>query len=458
MRRAIKTDLRPGVRAPGLWFPISASGGKADSVQGVPSRMQDHGFAMKKTLIAIGLVLHQTITLAADPVSVLFVGNSYTFGRVDPVMSYNAANVRDLTAPMWAANSSGTNAFEPHPWGGVAGIFKQFTAEAGLNYDVALSTRNAASLRGHFLNTNPAGWDLRGNIGAQTWSKVVLQEQSDEALTKRPGLASNPDYFRNYVDKIEDFVHVGAASSYRERDFFPGATTAEQTTACVAATGASATTCNTLRNIPANAHASAATQMFLYQTWARPNLIDGAFVTSTDAVTGAVTRTTTPAATFFNALEGMTEELRLASLGATALAAANGTGGFVGIAPVGQSFMRAVQDGVATRDMYGATAATDGLIDLWFDDGTHASKYGSYLSALTLFGTLTGLDPASLGGGEIAAGDLGISVADALALQRVASVQLGFAGPVPEPRTWLMGSLGLAGLGVVLRRRRHAAD
>src|SRR4029434_177919 len=28
---------------------------------------------------------------------VLFVGNSFTFGRVDPVMSYNAAGVTDLT-------------------------------------------------------------------------------------------------------------------------------------------------------------------------------------------------------------------------------------------------------------------------------------------------------------------------------------------------------------------------
>jgi hypothetical protein len=36
--------------------------------------------------------------------------------------------------------------------------------------------------------------------------------------------------------------------------------------------------------------------------------------------------------------------------------------------------------------MYAPGASSDGLIDLWFDDGTHASVYGSYLSALTLFG------------------------------------------------------------------------
>ena len=79
------------------------------------------------------------------------------------------------------------NSYSPHSqtigWGGVPGIFKQLTVEAGLNYDVALSTRNAATLRGHFLNTaNSTNWDLRGNIRSQKWDKMVLQEQSDEAL------------------------------------------------------------------------------------------------------------------------------------------------------------------------------------------------------------------------------------------------------------------------------------
>lgn len=380
----------------------------------------------------------------AAPTSILFVGNSYTFGRVDPVMSYNAANVRDLTAPMDAANNTGSNPFEPHPWGGVAGIFKQFTVQAGLDYDVALSTRNAASLRGHFLNTNAAGWDLRGNIGSQSWSQMVVQEQSDEPLTRRPGLNSNPAWFNNYADKIEDYVHHGAAHSYRERDFFPGATAADRTAACQAATGASATTCNTLRNIPANTNANAATEMFLYQTWARPNLVAGALETATDPVTGAVTRTGNPAPnTYFGSLEAMTDELRLAYDNAQQMAAADGTGGYTGIARVGEAFMRAVSEGVATRDMWAADATTDGLIDLWFDDGTHASAWGSYLSALTIFGTVTGHNPFLLGAGEIAARELGISVRDALTLQRIAAQQLGFAVPVP-------GTLALAGLALAL--------
>jgi hypothetical protein len=111
---------------------------------------------------------------SAAPIEILFVGNSYTFGRVDPVMRYNAANVHDLTAGFYAANQSGANPWEPHPWGGIAGIFKQFTVEKGLDYDVSISARNAASLRGQFLNTANADWDLRGNVASKKWDVVVL--------------------------------------------------------------------------------------------------------------------------------------------------------------------------------------------------------------------------------------------------------------------------------------------
>ena len=397
--------------------------------------------------LLLGLpVLLGASALQAEPISVLFVGNSYTFGRVDPVMSYNSANVRDLTAAMAAANATGSNAFEPHPWGGVAGIFKQFTVQAGLDYDVALSTRNAASLRGHFLNTNTAGWDLRGNIASQTWNQVVLQEQSDEALPKQPGLASNPAYFNTYVDLIEDFVHQGSALSYRERDLI-GGTNAE----CAAITGASTGTCGTLRNIPANAYASAATELYLYQTWARPNLVNAPFTTVTDPVTGAISFTDTPATSYYDSLGAMTDDLRDAYQLAATLAGTDGSGGVTGIAPVGESFMRAINDGIATPDMYAANAGSDGLIDLWFDDGTHASKYGSYLSALTLFGTLTGLNPALLGASEIAAADLGIRAADAVRLQRIASEQLGFA-QVPEPASAALLLTGLMLLGLRIKK------
>ena len=143
---------------------------------------------------------------------VLFVGNSYTFGRIDPVMSYNTANVTDLTHAMWLANPLGSNEDEPHPWGGIPGVFKKFTDQAGLEYDVSISARNAASLRGHYLNSNPAGWDLRGNIASQRWDTVIMQDLSDEPLPDGRGANADLD-FNAYVDRSK-WVHVGAAETY----------------------------------------------------------------------------------------------------------------------------------------------------------------------------------------------------------------------------------------------------
>jgi hypothetical protein len=122
--------------------------------------------------------------------SVLFVGNSFTFGRVDPVMSYNSANVRDLTSPAQGGtftNTGGSNPYEPHPWGGVPGIFQAFAQQVGLELDVAISARNAATLQGQYLNSNPAGWDLRGNVASQAWDTVVLQDNSTQALPSGAG-------------------------------------------------------------------------------------------------------------------------------------------------------------------------------------------------------------------------------------------------------------------------------
>lgn len=402
------------------------------------------------TVAAAAALTSAPTPAAAEPMTVLFVGNSYTFGRVDPVMSYRTGDVNDMTQAMWLANPAGSNAFEPHPWGGVPAIFKTLAGQAGIEVEVSLSTRNAASLRGHLLNTNSAGWDLRGNIGSQAWDKVVLQEQSDEVLPSMPGLGSHPEYTQVYADLIEDWVHQGDAKTYRERDLIGG--TQE---ACVAL-GYSSGSCSSVRNLPANANASADTEVYLYQTWARPNLIDGAFVTMTDDVTGEVTRTDTPATTFYGSLEGMTADLVSGYQATVDGAGADGSGGFAGIAPVGQSFLRAVTEGIATRDMWADGALTDGLIDLWFDDGTHASTYGSYLSALTLFGTLTGEDPAMFGGAETAAMELGISAFDAVALQRIASLQLGFTPAVPEAPTWAAWLAGLGVLGARLRRTRRA--
>lgn len=72
---------------------------------------------------------------------------------------------------------------------------------------------------------------------------------------------------------------------------------------------------------------------------------------------------------------------------------------------------------------------------------------------MTLFGTITGVDPSVLGLDEIAARDLGISARDAVLLQRVASEQLGFIAAVPEPGSLALTTLAL-GVMWAWRRRR----
>jgi hypothetical protein len=390
----------------------------------------------------------------ADPIKILFVGNSYTFGRLDPVMSYNAANVHDLTAGFYAINQSGTNPWEPHPWGGVPGIFKQFTDEVGLNYDVSISARNAASLRGQFLNTANSTWDLRGNVASQRWDDVVLQEQSDAALPPGKGANANLATFNAYADKFEKFIHNGAAQSYTETQLFGSLA------ACMA-TGLSAGSCNTTRNIAANTNANPNAKVYLTETWARPDMVYAHKVTTPDTTspTGSPIVDTsggpngTQATLYYATLAAMTADLHAAFFAKLASNPA-----FAGVIPVGDAFQFAFDNGlVKTGSFYDANGVftqpqPGDLMNLWWDDYLHASKYGSYLDALIQFGVITGLNPMLLGAADKAAFDLGISAADALTLQRIAAIQIG-AVPEPETLALILGGLGLMGL---IRRRRSA--
>lgn len=389
----------------------------------------------------------------AEPTKILFVGNSYTFGRVDPVMSYNAANVHDLTAGFYAANATGANPWEPHPWGGVPGIFKQMTMEAGLSYDVSISARNAASLRGQFLNTANAAWDLRGNVASQTWGVVVLQEQSDAALPAGKGKNANFAQFQAYANQFERFIHDGAAQTYTETALYGSL-------AACTATGLSAASCNTSRTIAANPNASTATKVYLTETWARPDMVFAHKITTADtsSPTGSPIVDTSSAGgnatLYYGSLGAMTADLH-----ASFAAVAAGNPRFAGVIAAGDAFQSAVDQGlVKAGGFYNASGvfvpnAAGDLMNLWWDDYLHASKYGSYLDALVQFGTITGVDPLSLGAAEIAARDLGIASTDAMVLQRVASAQLGFAAAVPEPSTWALFAGGLCVVGLAGRRR-----
>ncbi|MBX3607375.1 MAG: hypothetical protein KF788_18990 [Piscinibacter sp.] len=352
---------------------------------------------MHKTLALVGgLVLAAAVhatPATSPPQKILFVGNSFTYTR-PPALQYNTENVVDLNEANAIAMPEGSDPALPQPWGGVPGIFKALVDQAGLPFDVRHSLRGGATLRGHLLNTNPAGWDMRANIASDRWDIVVLQGNSTEAVDRAGG---NYAQFSTYVGLLRRFVHSGDPHSYRESQLYPGGS-------------------NTLRNIPANPNANPLARIFLYQTWARPDL-------------------TYPAGSPYagEPLESMTADLRQAYGDAALL-----SGGLAGVVPVGEAFMRAVQSGAALRNPYEPEPRK---VDLWWhEDQFHPSKYGAYLSSLTMFGAITGVDPTSFGANEQAAADLDIRPHEALQLQRVAAQQLTASGYVLERRNCLHAS------------------
>lgn len=84
--------------------------------------------------------------------SVLFIGNSFTFGHGSAARYYRADTVTDL-------NKEGT--------GGVPALFKSFADQAGLDYDVSIETYPGAGLDFHLANR----LDL---LGQQPWDHAVM--------------------------------------------------------------------------------------------------------------------------------------------------------------------------------------------------------------------------------------------------------------------------------------------
>jgi hypothetical protein len=98
--------------------------------------------------LATSVILALSIAEAQSGTTVLFIGNSFTFAAGSPVRFYRADTVTDL-------NNEGT--------GGVPALFKSFTQQAGLNYDVFLETRGGSGLDFHLQNKldviSSRGWD-----------------------------------------------------------------------------------------------------------------------------------------------------------------------------------------------------------------------------------------------------------------------------------------------------------
>jgi hypothetical protein len=114
---------------------------------------------------------------AAQAESIVFVGNSFTFGALSPVWRYRASTVTDL-------NDEGV--------GGVPALFKLFTVEAGLSYDVSLETHPGIGLDWHWANSF-AKLD-------KAWDHVVLQSYSTLDRDKPGDPSVLIDYAQRWAD------------------------------------------------------------------------------------------------------------------------------------------------------------------------------------------------------------------------------------------------------------------
>jgi len=96
-----------------------------------------------------------TLAAAQPSRSILFVGNSFTFGADSDAMTYRKDSVTDL-------NGDGM--------GGVAALFKRFADETGLHYTVSLETAAGQTLSWHLKN--------KRRVIDRRWDAVVLQQYS----------------------------------------------------------------------------------------------------------------------------------------------------------------------------------------------------------------------------------------------------------------------------------------
>jgi len=111
----------------------------------------------RRTAIAFAVVLAAgPLATSAQAETILFIGNSFTYGALASVQNFRPDSVTDLR---------GTNI------GGVPALFKAFTQQVGLNYDVFLETEPGSNLNYHYDNQRP--------LIDRPWDNVVMHGQSN---------------------------------------------------------------------------------------------------------------------------------------------------------------------------------------------------------------------------------------------------------------------------------------
>jgi hypothetical protein len=154
---------------------------------------------VSSTMLALGAV-H-----GAAGTSVLFIGNSFTFGAGSAVHFYRAETVTDL-------NHEGI--------GGVPALFKSFTTEAGLAYDVSLETHPGVGLDYHLASKHDV-------IASRPWDIVVMHGFStlDAAKPGDPAALISTtrqmvELLREHNPKVE--IHLTATWSRPDQTYPPG--------------------------------------------------------------------------------------------------------------------------------------------------------------------------------------------------------------------------------------------
>ncbi len=136
---------------------------------------------MTRPRVAALLLAIAGLPVLARAETILFVGNSFTAGSGSPVERYRPDTVTDL-------NREGI--------GGVPALFKAFTRQAGLAYDVHLEVAGGMNLDFHH--------DERGALIARPWDHVVLQGYS----TLDADAPGSPGKIIDYSARLARLVRV----------------------------------------------------------------------------------------------------------------------------------------------------------------------------------------------------------------------------------------------------------
>jgi len=422
------------------------------------------GLAMSALVVTAVLVASPAAAqTAANPIELLFVGNSFTHSKYPPSLNYNAGTaasvgdpsvVHDLLCPSTTATGACTSGAEAvprvvptsantpgadltaklnylqanpssaytevGPFSGVAGVFLQFTKETGLHCEVSIVSVSSATLTGYLNNTGSEAGMLP-LIANSKWNQVVMQDQSFRPLPTTVTVngvsvptRGNPSGFQSGATGLINAIDAADAAAGKAS----AAITLEQTQP-LASYG---------------------------YTSSNPNA--PIFGSSTVAQNGG-NPAFAPYVGAANPMQQMAGDLHNAYLNeATSYNSANPTKSHVGVAFSGDSWVSAMNLGIAVTNPY-LTTNSPKMVSLWDSDpliaccttpiGYHPSAYGAYLDALTLFYKITGIDPVLMEA-EFNANDplfqssaahaLGISANDAQLLAIAAADTVRASGPV----------------------------